>query len=81
MSRRARVRAALRGGWLRVRAFLRSRSPKIMLLFGLPYLATVASIGSYLWHGGTGPPTTLEVGLLAGAMAILMVNALAGATT
>lgn len=80
MRRRARVEAALRGGWRRAVAFARSRSPKILLLFGLPYVATIASLGSYLWHGGTGPPTQLEFGLLVVAMTVLLVNAFGGGT-
>lgn len=81
MRRRARVRAAVRGGWQRVVSFANSRSPKILLLFGLPYLATIASLGSYLWHGGTGPPTQLEFALLAGAMTVLLLTAFSGGTT
>lgn len=80
MRRRARARAAVRGGWQRAVAFAKSRSPKIVLLFGLPYVATVASLGSYLWHGGTGAPTQLEFGLLVVALGLLMLNAFGGGT-
>ncbi|MGZ0747971.1 hypothetical protein [Haloparvum sp. AD34] len=80
MRRRARVRAAVRGGWQRVVAFVKSRSPKIWLLFGLPYVATVASLGSYLRHGGTGAPTQLEFGLLVVALGLLILNAFSGGT-
>lgn len=80
MGRRARVRAAVRGGWQRVVAFAKSRSSKLLLLFGLPYLATIASLGSYLRHGGTGPPTQLEFGLLVAALGLLMLNAFSGGT-
>lgn len=53
-----------------------SRRAKLYAALGLPYLATLVSIGSYLSRGGTGTPTAVEVGLLAGTLGALFLYAL-----
>ncbi len=53
-----------------------SRRAKLYAALGLPYLATLASIGSYLSRGGTGTPTAVEIGLLAGTLGALFLYAL-----
>lgn len=80
MTPRARARSVVRGGWQWAVAFASDRSLKLFILLGIPYFATIASLGSYLLHGGTGPPTQVEFGLLVVAMLGLLVNAFGGNT-
>ncbi|GAB3415757.1 hypothetical protein GCM10027435_12330 [Haloparvum alkalitolerans] len=74
-------RAVAAGRWTlavgrRVLAGATSRRAKLYAALGLPYLATLISIGSYLSRGGTGTPTAVEVGLLAGTLGALFLYAL-----
>lgn len=76
-----RRRAVATGRWVlttgrRVISRATSRRAKLYAALGLPYLATLVSIGSYLSRGGTGAPTSVEIGLLAVTLGALFLYAL-----
>ena len=63
-------------GW--TYALLSRKLTATELLLATAYVSALASIGSFLWRGGVGEPTTYELVLLVVALGVWILIALSG---
>lgn len=68
----------LRAGVERAYALFSRKLTGTELLLATAYVAALASIGSFLWRGGVGEPTTAELLLLVVALGVWILIALSG---